>query len=148
MEEYLRWLPKTLKTILRCDVTNDKLVSFYLRLVPKPLLVLQLDEHGTDQNLVLKIVGGILANVGDSPNGRLEFREVLQGQSVMSAIHDFSPSLPWYLYNITQAVAHLMVMKAFGHHLQKICESSPKLQQNRAKMDSGRAENQSSLREY
>mgnify|MGYP001166918424 CR=1 FL=1 len=129
MEEYLRWLPKTLITILRCDVTDDKLVSFYLRLVPKPLLVLQLDEHGTDQNLVLKIVGGILANVGDSPNGRLEFREVLQGQSVMSAIHDFSPSLPWYLYNITQAVAHLMVMKAFGHHLRNLCDKPPKLEQ-------------------
>ena len=118
-----------MRTILRCEVTDDNLVSFYLRLMFKPLLVLRLDEHGTDQNLVLKIVGGLLANVEESPNGRLEFREVLKGQSVMSAIHDFSPSLPWYFYNITQAVAHLMVMKAFGHHLQKICESSPKLQQ-------------------
>ena len=95
----------------------------------KPLLVLRLDEHGTDQNLVLKIVGGLLANVEESPNGRLEFREVLQGQSVMSAIHDFSPSLPWYLYNITQAVAHLMVMKAFGHHLRNLCDRPPKFEQ-------------------
>ncbi|GIR32968.1 MAG: nucleoside-diphosphate sugar epimerase [Deltaproteobacteria bacterium] len=129
MEEYLRWLPKTLRTILRCEVTDDNLVSFYLRLMSKPLLVLRLDEHGTDQNLVLKIVGGLLANVEESPNGRLEFREVLQGQSVMSAIHDFSPSLPWYLYNITQAVAHLMVMKAFGHHLRNLCDRPPKLEQ-------------------
>ena len=129
MEEYLRWLPKTLRTILRCEVTDDNLVSFYLRLMSKPLLVLRLDEHGTDQNLVLKIVGGLLANVEESPNGRLEFREVLQGQSVMSAIHDFSPSLPWYLYNITQAVAHLMVMKAFGHHLQNLCDKPTKLEQ-------------------
>jgi len=129
MEEYLRWLPKTLRTILRCEVTDDNLVSFYLRLMSKPLLVLRLDEHGTDQKLVLKIVGGLLANVEESPNGRLEFREVLQGQSVMSAIHDFSPSLPWYLYNITQAVAHLMVMKAFGHHLRNLCDRPPKLEQ-------------------
>ena len=129
MEEYLRWLPKTLRTILRCEVTDDNLVSFYLRLMSKPLLVLRLDEHGTDQNLVLKIVGGLLANVEESPNGRLEFREVLQGQSVMSAIHDFSPSLPWYLYNITQAVAHLMVMKAFGHHLRNLCDRPPKMEQ-------------------
>ena len=129
MEEYLRWLPKTLRTILRCEVTDDNLVSFYLRLMSKPLLVLRLDEHGTDQNLVLKIVGGLLANVEESPNGRLEFREVLQGQSVMSAIHDFSPSLPWYLYNITQAVAHLMVMKAFGHHLRNLCDKPTKLNQ-------------------
>jgi len=48
---------------------------------------------------------------------------------VMSAIHDFSPSLPWYLYNITQAVAHLMVMKAFGHHLRNLCERPPNLEQ-------------------
>ncbi len=129
MEEYLRWLPKTLRTILRCEVTDDNLVSFYLRLMSKPLLVLRLDEHGTDQNLVLKIVGGLLANVEESPNGRLEFREVLQGQSVMSAIHDFSPSLPWYLYNITQAIAHLMVMKAFGHHLRNLCDKPTKLNQ-------------------
>ena len=129
MEEYLRWLPKTLRTILRCEVTDDNLVNFYLRSMSKPLLVLRLDEHGTDQKLVLKIVGGLLANVEESPNGRLEFREVLQGQSVMSAIHDFSPSLPWYLYNITQAVAHLMVMKAFGHHLRNLCDSPTKLEQ-------------------
>jgi hypothetical protein len=86
----------------------------------KPLLVLHLDEHGTDQNLVLKIVGGLLAKSDESPNGRLEFREVLNGQWVMAAIHDFSPSLPWYLYNITQALAHLMVMKAFGIHLKNV----------------------------
>ena len=89
MEEYLRWLPRTLRTILRCEVTKDQTASFYLRMMSKPLLVLHLDEHGTDQDLVLKIVGGLLAKADESPNGRLEFREVLNGQWVMAAIHDF-----------------------------------------------------------
>ena len=70
--------------------------------------------------ILVVIVGGLLAKVDESPNGRLEFREVLNGQWVMAAIHDFSPSLPWYLYNITQALAHLMVMKAFGVHLRNV----------------------------
>lgn len=50
--------------------------------------------------------------------GRLEFREVLDHKYVMAALHEFRPSLPWYVYKWSQAIVHLIVMKAFGEHLK------------------------------
>jgi hypothetical protein len=70
---------------------------------------------------VLGIIGGLLADTQESQEGLLEFREVFEGKYVIAAIHDFCPSLPWYIYNTTQAVVHLLVMKAFGRHLARMC---------------------------
>jgi hypothetical protein len=39
---------------------------------------------------------------------------------VLAAIHDFTPTLPWYFYNVTQAITHLIVMRGFGRHLGRI----------------------------
>jgi hypothetical protein len=50
----------------------------------------------------------------------LEFRRALNGRVVIAAVHDFAPMLPWYVYNSTQALAHLLVMNGFGRHLQRV----------------------------
>jgi hypothetical protein len=50
----------------------------------------------------------------------LEFRIVESRGCVMASIHGFAPTLPWWLYANTQAVAHLCVMRAFGRHLERI----------------------------
>jgi hypothetical protein len=68
---------------------------------------------------VFYITGGILARSDVDPPGRLEFRPVCDGKYVMAAIHGFSPALPWWFYNLTQAPIHLIVMKAFGRYLAK-----------------------------
>jgi len=124
LEEYLRWLPQFLKPFLRCDVSDDGRVLFCLRFLSTPLLELQLRQGGDEHRKVLDIIGGLLADTWESQEGRLEFREVFDGKYVIAAIHDFCPSLPWYIYNTTQAVVHLFVMNAFGWHLARICESS------------------------
>jgi hypothetical protein len=36
----------------------------------------------------------------------------------MAAIHEFRPALPWFIYKWSQAIIHLIVMKAFGEHLK------------------------------
>jgi len=56
--------------------------------------------------------------------GRLEFREVLDKKYVLVAIHDYVPTLPWFIYSFTQARIHLWVMKNFNRHLLKIAVSS------------------------
>jgi hypothetical protein len=52
--------------------------------------------------------------------GWLEFREVLDGEYVLAAIHDFVPKLPWYIYVNTQAIVHLWVMNSFNAYLKKM----------------------------
>ena len=52
--------------------------------------------------------------------GRLEFRQLPDRGVYLVAIHDFTPRLPWWLYTLTQAKAHLVVMHAFGRHLKRL----------------------------
>ncbi|MEC7986126.1 MAG: NmrA family NAD(P)-binding protein [Myxococcota bacterium] len=119
MEEYVRWLPQFLWLILRCRVEGRR-VRFFLRFFSTPLLELTVREGGTVHHTVLDITDGLLANVAESPEGRFEFREVFNGKFVIAAIHEFCPRLPWFIYNFSQARVHLMVMRAFGRHLQSL----------------------------
>jgi hypothetical protein len=72
--------------------------------------------------LLLRIVGGTL--VLDTKSGYLEFRSTLEQSTLLVAIHDFSPSLPWWLYRATQAQAHLFVMRRFRRHLERFDASA------------------------
>ena len=117
VEEYVRWLPQFLWLILRCKVEGQQ-VRFYLRFVSTPLLELTMRDGGTEHHTVLAVTDGLLVNVEESPEGRFEFREVFNGKFVIAAIHEFCPRLPWLIYNCSQALVHLMVMRAFGRHLQ------------------------------
>lgn len=114
-EEYLRWLPKSFKQLIKVEDANH-FVSF--QLLGKTLLKLQYVHDRSDENRQLfYIVGGLLAK--RTNYGWLEFRSVLDGQYIIAAIHEFVPRLPWFLYINTQARLHLWVMKRFGKHLSK-----------------------------
>lgn len=81
-------------------------------------------ERSTDDRQLFFITGGLLARVeGAGERGRLEFREVLSGEAVLAAVHDFRPSLSWWLYTMTQARVHLWVMRSFARHLARSSES-------------------------
>lgn len=54
--------------------------------------------------------------------GWLEFRDVMDGKHIISAIHEFVPRLPWYVYVNTQARVHLWVMNRFKSYLKKYQE--------------------------
>ena len=124
VEEYVRWLPRSLRLILRCKVEGRR-VRFFLRFFSNPLLELTMREGGTAHHTVLDITDGLLANVEESPEGRFEFREVFNGKFVIAAIHEFCPRLPWLIYNFSQALVHLMVMRAFGRHLENLSNHEP-----------------------
>ena len=118
-KEYSQWLGNYMKGIL--FVTNDDKGNscFHLRFFKRwPLLVLTLSpERSSPDRYLFYITGGILAKTTD--RGRLEFREVMNGKYIIAAIHDFCPTLPWYIYNISQAWIHLWVMNRFANHLRK-----------------------------
>ena len=61
-----------------------------------------------------------------SGRGRLEFRETWDKKYILAAIHDFRPSMPWFVYRYTQAIFHLIVMTFFGRHLWKIQQKNQK----------------------
>lgn len=115
-EEYFRWLPHFFSTLIKVQLEGER-CTFYLIDPSIKLLILErsLMRSSSDRQL-LYIVGGLLA--GKQVRGRLEFREVLEKKYVMAAIHEFRPALPWFIYRWTQAIVHLIVMRAFGEHLK------------------------------
>ena len=125
--EYMRWLPQGVSPLLRVDVDDARTCSFFLgKKSKKPLLVLTFArERSAKDRQLFYVTGGWLAR--KSERGRLEFRVTPDGEHLLTAIHDFVPRLPWWLYRISQALVHRWVMGRFGKHLAKIPPLSPSL---------------------
>lgn len=125
--EYFRWLDGFAGPLIRVRVDEsgpDPVARFWVRPLPRPVLEL---THARDASApdraTFRVTGGMLAEVDGEHRARLEFREVLDGECLLAAIHDFAPRLPWVLYRLTQAVAHLFVMARFGSHLARLADA-------------------------
>lgn len=129
--EYMRWLPRFMWPFLLVAVEGD-VVEFRVRLIGLVLLQLTCVPNDHAEREHLNITGGVLAHVDEDYQGRLEFREILDGEAVIAAIHDFRPTLPWWLYNMTQALVHLLVMTAFGWHLARVEPQLPETVEERS----------------
>jgi len=122
--EYMTWLPRALWPLLWVTVSEAGLVRFGVLGLRQPLLELGWSrERSLPERTLLYVVGGLLARITEGHRGRLEFRVVLGGSTLVAAVHDFVPKLPWPIYNATQALAHLGVMRAFGRHLARRAEA-------------------------
>ena len=115
-DEYLRWLPRLGWPALQVRVEHDRVAHFELRPVGRLLTLRFAADRSPEGRQLFFVTGGLLAGDGEQ-SGRLEFRRVLDGHTVLAAVHDFSPRLPWYVYNSTQALVHLGVMWGFRQHL-------------------------------
>ena len=119
-DEYLRWLPRLGWPLLQVRVEHGRVAHFELRPGGHTLLTLRFTaDRSPEGRQLFYVTGGGLAGEGERA-GRLEFRQVLGGEAVLAAVHDFSPRLPWYIYNSTQALVHLMVMRRFRRHLERL----------------------------
>lgn len=118
--EYMGWLPRALRGLFRVDTDASGTCFFRLRGLQRPLLILAPRQAAlpcTDQR-VFDIRAGLL--VAAPYAGRFELRQVLDASTLMTAIHDFTPRLPWLLYRMTQALVHGWVMAAFRRHLARM----------------------------
>jgi uncharacterized protein YbjT (DUF2867 family) len=115
-QEYFRWLPFFFSTLVTVKVTGERCVFYLIHPQLEILILEKSPERSTKDRQLLYVVGGLLS--GPMDRGRLEFREVLNKKYVMAALHEFRPALPWYIYRWTQAIIHLVVMRAFGEHLK------------------------------
>lgn len=115
--EYFHWLPFFFSTLVSVKFSEQRCTFHLFHRSIKILILEKSLERSTPDRQLLYVVGGILSGVMD--RGRLEFREVLNHKYVMAALHEFKPALPWFIYRWTQAIVHLMVMKAFGRHLKR-----------------------------
>lgn len=116
---YKVWLPTFFKSIIKAKEDENKVISFYLFSIKKPMLQLSWVKDRSDKKRQLfYITGGYL--VSRANYGWLEFREVLDGKYIISAIHEFVPKIPWLIYVNTQARLHLWVMNRYAKYLNAV----------------------------
>lgn len=110
---YQTWLPSYFRYLLKVDQRGETSV---FRIGTFELLHLEfIPDRSNAKRQLFYIVGGRLVKRKD--HGWLEFRRVLGGRYIIAAIHEFVPRLPWVVYNLSQALAHLWVMYHFGRYL-------------------------------
>ncbi|MFZ9520242.1 MAG: NAD(P)H-binding protein [Silvanigrellaceae bacterium] len=121
-QDYAFWLPRMLTPLIRLETSSDgHQVRFFVRGVAAPILELEFMTDRSDEDRALFFVrGGLLRKQNSNPMSRLEFRVIPQMRIVLAAVLDFTPSLPWYFYRLTQAQAHRFIMWRFAARLKKI----------------------------
>lgn len=135
--EYARWLPQFLNPLLRVESLTDGILSF----IVCPLgskgprwqlleLTYSAERSSSTRQLYYITGGSLLKRVPGRSRGRLEFRAIAGRSDCIAAVLDFRPRLPWWIYKVTQANAHLLVMYFFALHLRlskKLDETMPEI---------------------
>ncbi|WP_153462092.1 hypothetical protein [Sediminibacillus terrae] len=112
----LNWLNRMASPLINIKWRGSS-CEIHTRFLSHPLLVLQYSSDASSSNrTVFRIAGGLLA--ADS-SGRLEFCQVPNDDCII-AIHGYRPSLPWFVYKYSQAMIHLLVMKLFKKHTERM----------------------------
>ncbi|MEW5740301.1 MAG: NAD-dependent epimerase/dehydratase family protein [Myxococcota bacterium] len=110
---YFRWLP-TATVGTRVEEVGG---AFTIHAFGARSLVLRaLPGRSEPDSFVLQVADGALVHRTKGP-GRLEFRVLLDGVTVMSVLTGYEPRLPWLIYRFSQALMHERVMRRFGEHL-------------------------------
>ncbi|MGN7359544.1 NAD(P)H-binding protein [Paenibacillus sp. SAF-054] len=118
---YLAWLSRFAKPLIRTETGADEITRIYILLSRKPLLELAfVRSRSRTDHAIYRIAGGSFANVRDAHRGRLEFLQIPGTRECIVAIHDYMPSLPWFVYKYSQAKVHLAVMHLFNRHLLRL----------------------------
>lgn len=116
---YANWLNASFNPIIKSkyDKNND-IITFSLFGIN--LLVLAMDKVCSNEKIARFLIkDGVLVKKKSEKQGFLEFRCILNANTILVGIFDFIPSLPWPVYTVSQAYAHLFVMNLFANYLAK-----------------------------
>ncbi len=118
---YVKWLSTFLNPWVKTEV-DDQLNCKIGFLGDRTLLELSysVDRSSKDRSLYY-ITDGLLMDPDSNERGRMEFRKIPGSNEVIIAIHDYLPSVPWFVYYVTQANMHAFVMANFRRHMHKLC---------------------------
>ncbi|RXI97854.1 hypothetical protein DS745_15955 [Anaerobacillus alkaliphilus] len=104
---YFQWLSSASKKMIKVKETQNQF-ELFVTFIPKPLLILTLIE-ADDERAIYLVSGGLLAK--SNQQGTFSFLRF--DHHSMIALQHFQPRLPWWLYILTQAPIHELVMTSF-----------------------------------
>lgn len=112
---YVNWLSRIGGRLLNTSIVDGEVTEITLPLFKNPILILERSEtRSYDDRILYYIKGGTFAFVREEGRARLEFRRILDTDEILIALHEYEPTLPWFIYSLTQARVHMIVMKLFG----------------------------------
>jgi nucleoside-diphosphate-sugar epimerase len=118
-QDYGEWLSQRFRGLLTVNTNDNGVLRFLVGGIKLCLLELTPTPFSEDaERCAFYITGGCLAREVNPP-GRLEFRVVHARHCAIESIHGFAPTLPWWIYANSQALAHLFVMVSFARHLKR-----------------------------
>lgn len=114
-KKYVEWLNQNFRGVISVK-TEGNITTFCLLKSDWKLLELTMSkDRSSEDRILFYITGGMLAK--SNKRGRLEFRSTPDKKFLITAIHDYKPKLPWYIYRYSQAFFHSSVMRRFGESL-------------------------------
>ena len=120
-EEYVRWLPKAFRLLVRAEYPEEGVSKMYLQGTRLLLLELRFQaQKSSTHRAIYKISDGLLVRPDTLGQGIFEFRILMDSPILITAIHNFYPRLPWFIYTLTQAQIHRLVMDRFAKYLLKV----------------------------
>lgn len=120
---YVKWLETFLNPWVHTTVDQDLNCKIGF-LGNRTLLELSYSgDRSTEDRALYYITAGLLLNDETNERGRMEFRKIPKSNEVIIAIHDYLPSIPWFVYYVTQANMHSFVMSAFRKHMHRLSVS-------------------------
>jgi hypothetical protein len=129
-QEYRLWIVEFLFPLIRVKTYDNGDFDFAIKsfvLFGWPIQILRLRYEPTrssESRQLYYIRSGLLVAKDEPEAARLEFRKIPGSQEVIAGLFNYKPSLPWWIYKLTQALAHLWVMKNFGKHLKTVDSES------------------------
>jgi hypothetical protein len=110
---YFRWLPSAIVGTQVEEAGGAFTIHFF---GARSLVLRPLPGRSEFDSFVLQVADGVLVHRTKGP-GRLEFRVLLDGETVVTALTGYEPRLPWLIYRFSQALMHERVMRRFGQLL-------------------------------
>jgi len=112
-----RWLRETRVPLIGVRVEDSGAVQFTLTLTGHHLMGLLPPTRDDAQEASASYVSaGLLAK--ECATARFEFRPVFKDGTILVALLDFVPRLPWWLYRSTQGIFHWEMMRLFKNWLE------------------------------
>lgn len=111
-KHYFAWLSDMAFDFV--EVKEADAGRFEIYAAKKHILTLEKDSEKSDDNrIVYNITGGVLYHAHNDSRARMEFRRLRGTDTLIIALHDYEPTLPWLVYMLTQAPIHHLTMKIF-----------------------------------
>lgn len=111
---YFTWLDRVLP-LVRAAEEGDRM-NLYVAPIKRPAIEMR-RVRDSPEATIYKVCGGFLVA---SPNGGEFGFRIHDPETFEIVLRAFDPVLPRYLYAVTQAIVHDIVMWSFGKYLERV----------------------------